>query len=320
MRCLVYCAVVAGLLAPAAVALAAERVVMYRDRIGADFAFIDRFLKDLAPKSYRPEKSWGLPEVTLEQVYVGRYDVNDDGADELFVRVLYSCGSAGCDTYLFEKIDGEWMPLDGISRVTVLDSTRIDGEAVATLDVWIDPATGYKSVFADESGFRWTGERYAYINQARVLELSDLIEPDAENDGVEMGERSDARTFRLGHLMDYVGTSMRIHVMYDPAVKAALDALLGAKFSHLQVNMDRPRTIGYENHYLVLEGSGRFVGDEEFAETAMLLVDTLEGAVHGESGGVSWEPNSRTFKSTWTGRGPSATRTTISSWRVPGAL
>ena len=162
MRCLVYCAVVAGLLAPAAVALAAERVVMYRDRIGADFAFIDRFLKDLAPKSYRPEKSWGLPEVILEQVYVGRYDVNDDGADELFVRVLYSCGSAGCDTYLFEKIDGEWMPLDGISRVTVLDSTRIDGEAVATLDVWIDPATGYKSVFADESGFRWTGERYAY--------------------------------------------------------------------------------------------------------------------------------------------------------------
>ena len=280
--------VMAGLLAPAVSLLAAERVVMHRDNIGTDFAFINRFLKDLAPKSYRPEQSWGLPELTLDQVHVGRYDVNDDGTDELFLHVLYSCGSAGCETYLFEKIDGVWMPLEGNSTVTVVDFTRIDGEQVAVLDVWIDPATGYKSVLSGESGFRWTGEQYAYIDQQRVLELSALIEPNFEDDGVEMGERSDARTFDLGHLMPYVGTSMRLHVLYDPAVKAALDALLGAKFSHLRVNMDRPRTIGYENHHLVLQGWRRFVWDQEFAETAMLLVDVFGGAVHAgiESGGV----------------------------------
>ncbi len=43
--------------------------------------------------------------------------------------------------------------------MTVLDSTRIDGGMVAALDVRIDPATGYKSVFSDESGFRWSGFR-----------------------------------------------------------------------------------------------------------------------------------------------------------------
>ena len=281
MKCLVCLAILAtSLLVPAVPPLASERVVMYRDNFGADLAFIDRFLKDLAPKAYRPDESWDLPELTLDGVFVGRYDVNDDGIDELFLYVLYSCGSAGCDAYLFEQIDDEWMPLRGSSAVTIFESTRIDGEWVAALDVWIDPATGYKSVLSGESGFRWTGEKYAYINQQRVLELSALIEPNFEDDGVEMGERSDARAFDLGHLMPYVGTSMRLHVLYDPAVKAALDALLGTKFAHLRINMDRPSVIGYENHHLVLQGWRRFVWDQEFPETAMLLVDVLGGAVH----------------------------------------
>ncbi len=75
-----------------------------------------------------------------------------------------------------------------------------------------------------------------------MLELSVRIPPDLENDDDEY----EARDSEFGHLMQYVGTRKRFHVMYDPAVKPVLEALLGPEFSRLRLNMDRPGTIGYE--------------------------------------------------------------------------
>ena len=52
--------------------------------------------------------------------------------------------------------------------------------------------------------------------------------------------------------------------------------------------MDRPSTIGYENHYLVVEGTLRAVSEQEFPEFAVLVVSTSDGSVHAgiETGGV----------------------------------
>ena len=114
--------------------------------------------------------------------------------------------------------------LEGTPLLRVSNAERrIDGEPVLALDVWTDPATGYKSVFSTFSGLRWTGTSYADIGEKGVLALSTLIPPDFENDGAE----SDARGFEFGHLMQYVGTKKRLHLMYDPAIKPALQTLLG---------------------------------------------------------------------------------------------
>ena len=117
-----------------------------------------------------------------------------------------------------------------------------------------------------------------------MLELSVRIPPDLENDDDEY----EARDSEFGHLMQYVGTRKRFHVMYDPAVKPVLEALLGPEFSRLRLNMDRPGTIGYEGRYLVVEGTLRAVSEQEFAEFAMLVVGVSDGSVHAgvETGGV----------------------------------
>ncbi len=50
----------------------------------------------------------------------------------------------------------------------------------------------------------------------------------------------------------------------------------------------RPSTIGYEDPYVVVEGTLRAVSEQEFPEFAMLLVGVYDGSVHVgiETGGV----------------------------------
>ena len=211
-------ALLAGTVTPA---YAAERVVMRLDNLRQDVAFIDSYLKRNWPHYYKPNEPLDWPELTLDRVLVGRYDVNADGRSELFVYLAYGpfCGTAGCPTHVFEGKHGEWSEIEAVSGFMALGTRSIDGAWVQVLDVWTDPASGYKSVFSTLSGLRWTGTEYVYVGEDEVLELSALIPPDLENDGDE----SDARDSELGHLMQYVGTRKRFHVMYDPAVRPAWD-------------------------------------------------------------------------------------------------
>ena len=55
--------------------------------------------------------------------------------------------------------------------VLIRERNEDDGQRVYGLSVWTDPETGYKTVYASSSGFRWTGERYEHIDDARILEL-----------------------------------------------------------------------------------------------------------------------------------------------------
>ena len=188
-----------ALLAPAAAASATEQVVMRRDNFGEDFAFIDRFLKALAPKAYRPDESWDLPELTLDRIFVGRYDVNEDGRDELFVYAQYSCGTVGCPITVFTKELGEWVPL--FSDLAVLGDTTLEGEWVIVMDVWTDPDTGHKSVFSYYDGFRWTGNGYESLGDDEVVEVSALMPPDFEGEDGCIGPQEDG----LRYLFEYVG-------------------------------------------------------------------------------------------------------------------
>ena len=73
-------------------------MVTRRDNFGQDFAFIDSFLKRSWPLYYKPDEPPDWPELTLDRVSVGRYDVNGDGLSDLFVYVAYGplCGTVGC--------------------------------------------------------------------------------------------------------------------------------------------------------------------------------------------------------------------------------
>ena len=194
---------------------------------------------------------------------MGRYDVNGDGQAELFVHVQYVglCGSGGCPTYVFERKNGEWANV-----------SRIVGDPY--MDVWVDPDTGYKTVFSYYSGLRWTGERYQFIGDAQVVEVSAQMPPDFEGEGGCVEPRQDG----VEYLMAYVATKKPMCLIYDPTVKSALDGLMGTEFLHLRKNLDRRPSIGYYEGNLVLEGSRRPVhgGGEE---RAMLMVRVFDGEV-----------------------------------------
>ena len=232
---------------------------MRRDNLGDDFAFIDRFLKDLAPKAYRPDESWDLPELTLDRVFVGRHDVNEDGRDELFVYAQYSCGTVGCPTGVFARHDGEWVPL--FSDLAVLGDTTLNDEWVIVMDVWTDPESGHKTIFSYYEGFRWTGKIYEYVGGDEVVEVSALMPPDFGGEGGCVVPRPDG----VGHLTEYLATKKPMCLIYDPTVKSALDELMGREFLHLRKNLDRRPTIDYYEGNLVIEGSRRPVhgGGEE---------------------------------------------------------
>ncbi len=171
----VICCTIFGAAVLAVPAIADESVSMERDNFGEDLAFIDGFLKRSWGHYYKPDEPLDWPELTLDRVSVGRYDANGDGRAELFVNVGYGplCGTVGCPTHVFEKKDGEWVEVDGVSGMM--------GDS--TMNVWVDPATGHRSILSYYAGFRWTGQGYEYLDDNEVVEVSALLPPDFEGEG-----------------------------------------------------------------------------------------------------------------------------------------
>ena len=67
-------------------------------------------------------------------------------------------------------------------------------------------------------------------------------------------------------------------LLYEPNIKSALDAMLGAEFLHLRKNLDRRPSIDYYERNLVVEGSRRPTL-RDWDETAVLMVSTFDGEV-----------------------------------------
>ena len=258
---------------PLASPFAAERVVMSGGNFGENFAFIDRYLRIRWQDSYGVEPEEGTELLTLDEVFVGRHDINNDLQDELFVHMEVSCGSVGCPTAVFEKRDGEWEKL--FSNISVLGHERVDGELVYFLDVWNDPDTGHRSVFSYFAGFRWTGERYEYLGDNEVVEVSAQMPPDFDAEGRCIEPREGG----FKYLLEYVGTRKRMCLIHDPNVKPGLDALLGAEFLHLRKNLDRRASVDFSEGYVAIEGSRRPT-DRDWDESAMVMVSTHDGQAH----------------------------------------
>ena len=118
-------------------AIAAEQVVMRLDNFGEDLSFVDGFLRRSWPQHYKPDEPLEWPELTLDRVLVGRYDVNGDGRRELFAYIAYApfCGTVGCPTHVFEGRRGAWSEIEAVSGFMAPGTRSIDDEWVQVLDV-----------------------------------------------------------------------------------------------------------------------------------------------------------------------------------------
>ena len=250
-----------------------ERVIMRRDNFGQDFAFIDRYLRQTWPRHYGTDEPAAGLELTRDRIWIGRYDVNDDGRDELFVFMGISCGSVGCPTAVFEKRNAEWENI--FSDISVLGHRRIGGAFVYFLEVWRNPDTGYKTVFSYYAGFRWTGGRYGYLGDNEVVEVSAQMPPDFDAEGGCI----EPQVGQFKYLFEYVGTRKPMCLIYDANVKPGLDSLLGAEFLHLRKNLDRFASIDFSEGFVAIEGSRRPTL-RDWDETAMVMVSTHDGRAH----------------------------------------
>ncbi len=250
---------------PAVSGLAGERVVTLRDNFGEDLAFINHYLTSTWSDYYRSEGPLEHGhKFALDSVYVGRYDVNGDGRAELFVHVQFIglCGSAGCPTYVFERRNGEWTKV-----------SEVDGDP--SMPVWVDPESGYKTVYSSYNGLRWTGETYEYLGAKEMVELGARMPPDFVAEGGCVEPSGDG----FEYLREYVGTKKSMCLLYDPNVKPGLDNLLGGAFLHLRKNLDFRPTIDYSEGQVYLVGSRRPT-ERDWEERAMVMVSTYDGRAH----------------------------------------
>jgi len=88
-------------------------------------------------------------------MFAGQFDITGDGVEELFVTIFhgYVCGTAGCDTPIFQMTPNGWQELSSISPTI----STIGGPRIFVADEVID---GYRTLHTDYLGLHWNGEQY----------------------------------------------------------------------------------------------------------------------------------------------------------------
>lgn len=160
-------------------AVASDRIVMRLGWFQGDRDTIrrlireDRYLNESFDATGQDEFKFAMGDL-----YIGRYDLNDDGKDELFVLIehMVYCGTIGCTAYVYESENGQWKLLTMIS----VDQVTRDGQAYYLtspknfVDAFIEecavarhhlsriPAVnaGYRTLFGFQGGMYWNGKAY----------------------------------------------------------------------------------------------------------------------------------------------------------------
>ena len=147
----------------AAPAKADERILFEEGGLkGDDWAFFKGYLKANHPLLIKyVARRFGVSREDAWEplrrcvLYSGRYDINGDDVDELFVTIEQGsvCGQVGCETPIFEMTPDGWREL---SSLMVMVSDRVGPDLVVSDEV-ID---GYRTLHADYYGLHWNGRLY----------------------------------------------------------------------------------------------------------------------------------------------------------------
>ena len=98
-------------------------------------------------------------------MFAGRFDITGDGVEELFVTIFHGwvCGTAGCNTPIFQMTPSGWQELSLIMTMISLN----DGPQLFLSGEAID---GYRTLYAEYDGLRWNGRQYASFCVKRCKE------------------------------------------------------------------------------------------------------------------------------------------------------
>ena len=144
-------AVVLVLQAPV-MARAEDRIMMHADNIEPDHDFIERLIKEVGEECHCEVGPWSF--------HIGRFDLNDDGVEELFVYYSLTpyCGTAGCDTEIFRKLGGQW---EKIGQITTIFGDLMGPFYLIADDERID---GWRTLLTYEYGLQWDAARSRYYD------------------------------------------------------------------------------------------------------------------------------------------------------------
>ena len=111
---------------------------------GEDRAFFEELLRKENPAQPPANAEEAKQYLTLDNLFIGRFDLNDDGVPELFVSFQHSyvCGSFGCDTRIYQRLDRRW---DHLTTVSMQGGVFVLDERIG----------GWRSLCASEHGVRW---------------------------------------------------------------------------------------------------------------------------------------------------------------------
>ena len=139
------------LLAPNLVS-ADERIVLQRGDFQTDRDFIEQYVVG----KYSVYGEFKSNKVDPSRLYIGRYDLNGDGVEELLVRISYGfvCGTVGCETVIFEKTSGRWR------KLSILYVSHFGTVKQIYLNVAEESSIGYKTIYSVYDGLRWDGKKY----------------------------------------------------------------------------------------------------------------------------------------------------------------
>ncbi len=129
-----------------------ERIVLQRGNFGTDREFIEQYVVG----KYRGYGEFKSDKVDPSRLYIGRYDLNGDGVEELLFRISYGfvCGTVGCETVIFQRTAGTWKELSSfpVSHVGTVKEIYIN--------VIVENTTGYKTIYSEYYGLKWHGKEY----------------------------------------------------------------------------------------------------------------------------------------------------------------
>ncbi|MCH8098598.1 MAG: hypothetical protein IID53_16195 [Proteobacteria bacterium] len=129
-----------------------ERIVLQRGDFQKDREFIERYVIG----KYGGYRELKAGKVDPSRLYIGRYDLNGDGVEELLVRISYGfvCGTVGCETVIFEKTFVGWREL------SILYVSHVGSVRQIYLNVTEESSTNYKTIYSENDGLRWNGKKY----------------------------------------------------------------------------------------------------------------------------------------------------------------
>lgn len=141
-------------------ALASDFVIMRQGEVGEDRAFLEAWLEPIRAGCIDCEPC-GCDRLSVDELYIGRYDINGDGQPELFVVIgsSYFCGTAGCENPIFQKRNGHWVELTGLDGGGWIGSDETGGSNCHFIEVPGERRHGWLTLIGLETGLRWRRDR-----------------------------------------------------------------------------------------------------------------------------------------------------------------